>query len=86
MAGTPKNSITGIAQWWPVRIATPSLSRIVPRSCGCTPSSVKETTRGLVARGADEREARDRAQALGGRAASSVLVRGDRLASPRPST
>ena len=34
VAGTPKKSITGWAQWCPVRTATPSRSRIVPTSCG----------------------------------------------------
>ena len=34
VAGTPKRSISGWAQWWPVRTATPSWSRIVPTSWG----------------------------------------------------
>ena len=36
--------ITGWAQWCPARMATPSASSTVPRSCGCTPSSTKEST------------------------------------------
>src|SRR5208283_323698 len=43
VAGIPNRSITGCAQWCPVRIAMPSRSRIVPRSCGCTPSSTNES-------------------------------------------
>src|SRR5690606_33454129 len=34
MPGMPKCDIRGMAQWWPARMATPSVSRIVPRSCG----------------------------------------------------
>ena len=44
VAGIPKRSIIGCAQWWPVRTLTPSWSRMVPTSCGCTSSTVKETT------------------------------------------
>src|ERR1700724_1361185 len=42
VAGTPNRAITGMAQWWPVRTATPSKSRMVPTSWGCTPSRVNE--------------------------------------------
>ena len=42
VAGTPKRSITGWAQWWPVRIATPSRSTTVPMSCGCTSSMTND--------------------------------------------
>src|SRR5690606_9131540 len=34
VAGTPRCSIRGCAQWCPARIATPFSSRIVPMSCG----------------------------------------------------
>src|SRR5690606_19939813 len=34
VAGTPRRSIKGWAQWWPARIATFSSSNMVPRSCG----------------------------------------------------
>src|SRR6185437_2123164 len=44
VASIPKRSITGCAQWWPVRIAIPSWSRIVPMSCGWTPSIINEST------------------------------------------
>ena len=54
VAGTPKRSITGCAQWWPVRIATPSWSRIVPMSCGWTPSSTNDEDAGLLPGGADQ--------------------------------
>ena len=35
--------ISGCAQWCPARIATPRSSRMVPTSCGCTPSTLKLT-------------------------------------------
>src|SRR5438874_1110232 len=38
VAGMPKRSMTGCAQWCPVRMATPSRSTIVPMSCGWMPS------------------------------------------------
>ena len=44
VAGMPKRSITGCAQWWPVRTAMPSWSSTVPTSCGWTPSSTNEST------------------------------------------
>ncbi len=50
MAGRPSRSISGMAQWWPARMATPSWSRMVPRSCGCTPFSVKDSTAALARR------------------------------------
>jgi hypothetical protein len=43
VAGTPKRVITGCAQWCPVRMATPMRSRMVPMSCGWTPSITNET-------------------------------------------
>src|SRR5690606_6934101 len=47
--GMPKRVMSGIAQWWPARMATPSLSRMVPRSCGWMPSTRKETIADLPA-------------------------------------
>ena len=49
MAATPKCCISGCAQWWPERIATPSRSSRVARSCACAPSTRKRDHRGLVA-------------------------------------
>src|SRR5690606_20789258 len=43
VAGTPRCSISGCAQWCPARIATPLSSKIVPMSCGCTPAIAKLT-------------------------------------------
>ena len=37
------SSISGCAQWWPARIATPASSNMVAMSCGCTPSTLKLT-------------------------------------------
>jgi len=44
VAGTPKRSMTGWAQWWPVRMAMPSRSRMVPTSWGWMPSIANERT------------------------------------------
>src|SRR5581483_10116558 len=46
-AGTRNRCITGIAQWCPVRTATPSRSRMVPTSWACTPSTTNERTLAL---------------------------------------
>ena len=35
--------ISGCAQWWPARTATPASSNMVAVSCGCTPSTLKLT-------------------------------------------
>ena len=43
VAATPSRSISGWAQWWPARTATPWRSRISDTSWACTPSSSKET-------------------------------------------
>ena len=40
----PNFCISGCAQWWPERTATPSRSRSVARSCACAPSTKKLTT------------------------------------------
>src|SRR5690606_7052637 len=44
VAGTPRRCISGWAQWWPARMQTPSLSRMVPMSCGWMPSITNEIT------------------------------------------
>ena len=43
VAVTPRRSISGCAQWWPARTATPERSMMVEMSCGCRPSIVNET-------------------------------------------
>ena len=43
VAVTPSRSISGCAQWWPARTATPERSMMVEMSCGCSPSMLKET-------------------------------------------
>ena len=40
----PSRSITGWAQWWPVRMAMPCRSTTVPMSCGWMPLITKERT------------------------------------------
>ena len=46
-AGTPKQAISGCAQWWPERTAMPSRSSSVARSCACAPSTRKLRTAAL---------------------------------------
>ena len=43
VAVTPSRSISGWAQWWPARTATPERSMMVEMSCGCRPSMLNET-------------------------------------------
>jgi hypothetical protein len=43
VAVTPRRSISGWAQWWPARTATPERSMMVEMSCGCRPSMPNET-------------------------------------------
>src|SRR3954471_14540183 len=44
VAPTPKRFINGCAQWWPARMQTPCAPRISATSCGCTPSTVNDTS------------------------------------------
>src|SRR4051812_43689819 len=44
VAPTPKRFMSGCAQWWPARMQTPCAPRISATSCGCTPSTVNETS------------------------------------------
>src|SRR3954470_17523801 len=44
VAPTPKRFMSGCAQWWPARMQTPWAPRISATSCGCTPSSVNDTS------------------------------------------
>ncbi len=78
MAGTPKKVMTGIAQWWPVRTATPCESRIVPEVVRVHALHGEGEHRGLVGGRADERDAGDAAELLGGALEQAILVGGDR--------
>ena len=63
----PSRSITGIAQWWPVRTAMPSRSSSVPTSCGMQLVDARtRCTLHLCARRADDAQARDLLQRAGG--------------------
>ena len=44
MAPTPRQRISGWAQWWPARTQTASRSQSSAMSCGCIPSIVNGTT------------------------------------------
>src|SRR5262245_32552581 len=49
VAVTPSRCISGWAQWWPARTATPERSIMVEMSCGCRPSMPKATMAPLSA-------------------------------------
>ena len=54
-----RDCISGCAQWWPERTATPSRSSRVARSCACAPSTRNDDHRGLVRRVAEDAQAVD---------------------------
>jgi hypothetical protein len=48
VAPTPRQRISGCAQWWPARMHTPSRLHSSATSCGWMPSSVNETSAAAV--------------------------------------
>ena len=83
--GTPSRSISGWAQWWPARTATPWRSRISETSWAWTPSSSKETgpRRSGPRGGPKTRRPGDLGEALERVVGDLALVRGDRLHAER---
>ena len=82
---TPRQRISGCAQWWPARTQTASRSSSSAMSCGCMPSIVNDTTPPRRSRsgGPNRCDALDLGQALQRVRGQLALVRADALHADR---
>ena len=71
MAGTPKRSITGCAQWWPVRIGDALVVEDGADVVRVDAVEHEREHRRLLARGADDAHARDASSSVACAYASS---------------
>ena len=83
MPATPRCSISGWAQWWPVRMAMPSWSSTVPTSCGWTPASMNERIGARASARAEAAGARDRGEHPRAVREQRALVGGDGVEAER---
>jgi hypothetical protein len=79
VALTPRQRISGLAQWWPTRTQTPCWSSIAPMSCGWMPFERERDRSGprLGVGGAVQREPVDVGQRLEDLRGELALVRAD---------